>query len=471
MNILRSSLKIFSARSLNVIIGFIGIVYFAGILGPEQIGTFFLFQALLAIFSIFGDIGIDDGLEKRISEKKAAGRYLSSGIILKLAVMLLVCIIILMFRNYINQYLGSPLAFLLAIGMILREGMNTTIKVLNGEHRVGETAILELIYQVMWVGLGAIFLYFGYDSRGIIYSLLIGYGCSLIWGIMKISITIRPPSFEFVSSLFDYSKFQFISRLGGEVFNWMDIFFIGLFLTQTEVGQYEIAWRVATVVIVFSRSLSASIFPKISYMNENDNIGKVNDIIPGLITLSVILVIPAFFGTLVYSQEILKYVFGDEYASARLVLILLMSYKPFQAVQAILGRTLLAIDKPDLAARATIISIIINILANIILIPRFGIAGAAVATILASLVSDALHYWYLSEFITIHIQIFNISWSILASLGMTVLLYWLGKLILIDNLTKLLLMISLGVCVYAILLITYSPIRRQLKVYIHNLRK
>ena len=44
----------------------------------------------------------------------------------------------------------------------------------------------------------------------------------------------------------------------------MDVAIIGLFLTHTHVGTYEIAWCVTTVSILFSEAIAGTIFPQLS---------------------------------------------------------------------------------------------------------------------------------------------------------------------------------------------------------------
>jgi len=69
------------------------------------------------------------------------------GVILK-TIPLLICIgVISMISGQINTYLGSDLASLLIIGLVLREYSEMSIRMLTGELRVGETAVLRLLKQ------------------------------------------------------------------------------------------------------------------------------------------------------------------------------------------------------------------------------------------------------------------------------------------------------------------------------------
>jgi len=469
MDILDSGFRVFVADLLNSVIGFFGILYFASELGPASVGIFFLFQTLLGLTSIVADLGVDDAIEKRLSERADSAVYFWSGVAMKSATVSVVSGCVLALGTIVNSYLGTQLAPALALGIVVREAYNTVVKTLNGRHRVGETAVLKLGNKAVWFGLGFALIHFGFGLLAIVYSLLVGYFLSVLWGIWLVSIPLAKPSLTQIQSLFDYSKFQFVSRLGGEVFNWMDLFFIGLFLTTADVGQYEVAWRITTIVMVFSGAISTALFPKVSYWFDQGEFDRIEQELPKLITLSVVFVIPAFFGTLVLSDPILRFTFGGEYASAWLVLIVLMSYKPFQAVQSILGRSLLAIDQPHLAARATIVSVFLNLILNVALIYEFGLIGAAIATITSSLVSDGMHYRYLSKWLSIDIEVRKLAWFVFSALGMATVIAGVKRLFPVASTISLSAIIATGVLVYVLLIGLFPPVRADISRYTKTL--
>lgn len=71
-----------------------------------------------------------------------------------------------------------------------------------------------------------------------------------------------------------------------------------------------------------------------------------------------------------------------------------------EAGQVVFGRSLQAVNRPDLAARATIVGVALNLVLNVVLVWEFGITGAAVATMVASLVSGLLlHYLSIKNYL------------------------------------------------------------------------
>ena len=449
MNVARSSLKLFLSNVANAGIQFLGIVYFARELGATQMGIFFLFQVVLGLLTIPADFGIRGAIQKRVSEGKSRRKYLSSAIVLKLVPISVIILGILILQSYINSYVGAAVTVLLAVALLLREASQLSIATLSGELRVGETAILNVTKNVIWVVTGSVLIQFGLEAEALIYGLLAGMGFVTLWGWHKVSVSPGMPSRYHTRSLFEYSKYSVVSSIGGYLYSWTDVAVIGLFLTRAHVGAYEIAWRVSAVSILFSRALASTIFPQVSEWEAKDARERIEKLITRTMGPSLFLVIPAFFGTGLLSEEILTLVFDEEYAIAALVLALLMGDKVFQAIQLIIGRSLQAIDKPDLAARAAITSLGVNIVLNVIFVLQFGILGAAVATVISSLLNDFLHYIYLRRFITIRFPKREIIECVLASGLMSVILYILILIYSIQHITTLFLYIIFSMFVYA----------------------
>jgi len=468
MNLTRSSIRIFAANAASSLIVFLGIAFFARELGSYQMGIFFLFQALLGVIAIPADFGINGGVTKRISEGESRGSVVSTAIILKILLLLPFIIGIVLVREPINNYLGANLALYLALGLILQECANLTIHVLKGELRVGEIAGPTFSRKTVYVGVGSIFVVTGSGVRGIIYGLFTGLVVMLVWGAWKISISLGSPSLGHAKSLFDYSKYAFVSSVGGYFYSWMDVAIIGFFLAQSDVGVYEIAWRVTAVVMLFSNSIATTIFPQVSQWNADDAMGRIEAMLSDAIAPALFVAIPAFVGVILFSQEILEFVFGAEYTTGWLVLIILMGEKIIQSVHIILGRSLQGIDRPDLAAKATIISMMLNFVLNVVLVLNYGIVGAAVATGISFVANSVLHAYYLSGFVSIRVPYARIGGSAAASVGMAIVLYAIESAVTISSLPRLMLLVLLGVSIYGGFALVLPPSR---KMIIDNVRR
>lgn len=467
MDLVRTSIKILLAKLTSSAASFLAIIIFSRELGASSLGVYYPFISLLGLLSIPSNFGIRRATEKRLSEGEDLGSYLAAGISLKAPLLIITAIIILIARGYINQYLGANLAFLLILTLFVQEGAKMSLFVLRGEFRVGETAVVQIIQPLSWLVFGYAFIAWGYGVTGLVYGYLIGGTLMLLVGWLKVSIPLSRPTIQHGKSLFDYGKFSVISSSGGYFYSWMDVTVLTLFVsmgiasTRGEIGAYENAWRVSIIVLMLSKAIATTIFPQMSKWDSENATERIENILPIALLPAVLLVVPGFVGTAVLAEDILRILFTPEFAVASLALIILTGEKVLQAMHVVLGRCLIAIDRPDLAAYATVVAIFVNLVLNIILIWHFGIVGAALATAISFAVNTGLHAYYLSQFLTIRFPVQEAIWSVAASAIMGTCVYWVRSKVTVETMVHLLAVIAIGVAVYGILVLVSSRIRRR----------
>lgn len=140
-----------------------------------------------------------------------------------------------------------------------------------------------------------------------------------------------------------------------------------------------------------------------SEWDASGSLEEVEGLFSKIITPSLLFVIPAFFGRLVLSEEILHVIFGDAFAADWQALIIIATRKIPRAIRRIGGRTVFAPNQPRLVAVASVVDILLNLVLNLVLIYTLGIVGAAIGTILSMTIGTALRTYFLSWFITIRI--------------------------------------------------------------------
>lgn len=465
MNLVNTTLKIFIAKLLEALISFVAVVVFSRELGASPLGTYYPFIALLGIVSIPADFGIRSATEKRVSEGSEQSTYLGTAIALKLLPLLGMGLIILLADSVITQYLGSNLTIALVVALFTREAAYLGIFVLRGELRVGATAAVKVLQPLGWLIVGYAFFTQGFGINGLVYGYIIGTVAMIILAWSRVSIRPAWPDLNHARSLFAYGRYSVISSVGGYFYSWMDVAILSVFVaagfasTRAEIGAYENAWRLSLIVLLFSNAIATSLFPQISQWSAEDAIEWVEDIIPKSILPSIVIVVPAFVGITVLARDLLRILFGPEFTVAWLVLIILTAEKILQSIHVIIGRSLQALDRPDLAAYATIVAIAVNFVLNVALIWQFGIVGAAIATTLSFAANTALHAYYLSRFVAIEFPYRGAAWCLVAATIMGGVVYAAQLFVVVNSVLSLLLVILLGIVTYLPVVLLYRPIR------------
>lgn len=469
MDVSKSTAKMFVAKLFNAISLFAGITYFSRALGPSGIGQFFLFEMLVGLAAIVTDFGLRGAVEKRISERQYAPDIFATAIVLKGGLFIIVSVGLLAGSSRINTFVGEPVTWLLLVAIFTRESALLTIRVISGELRVGETAVLRAIQRFSWMSIGSILVYNGFGTKGIIYAYIIGFVAMFIIGVLRQQTEIGHPTIESSKTLLSYSRYYFVSQAGVYVYSWVDIALIGVYMTSDAVGAYEVAWRVTLLVTLLANSIALTIFPQISRWDASETKELIEDLLPNAITPALLLVIPSFVGTFLLSEQILRVVFGEGFSGAALVLVILMFQRIFQALQVVVGRALEGINKANFVARATIVTLVINFVLNIILIPWYGITGAAIATGSSFIINTLLHTMYLSRHLKISVFYNEVAWCIVSSIGMGTIVFILLQYITVETFLTLSMAIGVGAASYFLFLILNKNMRRKILRQTHHL--
>lgn len=475
MNLARSSFKILLAKVTAAITSFVAVVVFSRELGASPLGSYYPFIALLGFLSIPADIGIRSAAEKRISEGEDLSLYLGTAIALKAPFLIAVLIAILLLSPYIEQYLGRDLAVPLAIAIVVQEMARFSIYVLRGELRVGETAVVQTLRPIGWLLVGYLLLSSGYGVEGLVYGYIVGTMAMMIIGWWKVATKPTWPTFRHARSLLRYSKFSALSSVGAYFYGWMDVAILTLFLTlgitgtRAEIGAYENAWKVSTLVMLVGQAIALSIFPQFSRWNAEDATDRIEAIIPSALIGSILFVIPTFAGTIVLSKDILMVLFGAEFTVAWLALIILAGEKIFQSVLIISGKVLMALDRPDLDAYATLLAILVNLVLNVILIWKFGIVGAALATTISFATNTIVQTYYMNRILNVKLPVNEILWCVVASVVMGIVVYLARSTFEINSMVRLIAVILLGAIFYAAFVLTYEPIQGRVQGILNSI--
>ncbi len=458
LNFARAGGLLLALEIVGVVIGFGSTVYFATTLGAAALGVFFLFEAALGTLGTFGDFGINGAIEKRISEGREPGSVLSAGLLLKGALVLGLTAVVVPFRQAINAYVGAVVVGPLLVALVLSQLAVLSIHVMRAELRADETAILQFLRLVTYVAVSVALIRFGAGPMALVYGLIAGYLVLLAGGVRRTSTVPARPSIRHVRTLVDYAKFNGIWGLGGQAYNTMDILVIGLFLTSADVAAYELAWRVTLMTGIVGGVVANTVFAQMSAWDAAGQRDRIAPTVRDGLLASLVLVVPSFVGVALLSEEILGFVFGPEFVIAAAAFVVLMGEKLVAAVNNVFDATVRAVDRPDIGAYATVASLALNIVLNILLVPRYGLVGAGLATGLSMAINTVVLGGFLRRLVPIEFPVREVGWCVAAAGLMGVAVVAAGT-VLPATLAGLVGRILLGGAVYGAVVLASPSIR------------
>ena len=470
MNLARASSLLFGVELVNTAIGFFGTVYFARELGATLLGIFFLFEATLYTMATVVDFGLRGAVEKRISAGDDPSRMFGAALVMKLLLIAVVSVAVLAIREPLAAYIGTDLALEL-IGVVAAFELSMlVIHVLQGELRVAQTAVLHFLRSLTFVTVAVALLQYGYGVRALVYALLVSYTVLLVGATLRVSTPLARPGRRHLRSLYDYAKFNGIWGLGGHVYNWMDVIVIGFFLSQAAVGAYELAWRLTTTAIMFSTVFARVLFPQLSAWQADGAVDRVRDLVSDAMTVSLLLIVPSVVGVAVIGREILGIVFGPEYAIAAAAFLVLMIEKLPQAVNLVFDKAIQAFDRPQYGAVATVVSLSMNIGLNVLFVPRYGLVGAAAATLLSVVVNTAILGYYLRRLTTVRFPVRDVGWLVVAAFAMGVALVALVRTVPVDRPITLVAAVAFSAAVYGAGVLVSPSLRGKIVENVQSVR-
>lgn len=453
-------------RLVNVVLGLLLITILARLLNPDGYGLLYLTVSVLGIIQVLADLGLKSSNSKYISEYKEKDHSQIYPIIRTTFVMLLVLLFlssisIFISRAHMADLLGEPqLEDLLIVGIvyILSHSLFSFIrKSLQGLEDIGGTAILAIVQSVTKFILALSFVVGGFGVIGA----LTGYALSGLIGFLLGIVLLYRNHYEIFRAatelesglrrrIIEYSIPVTVTTVGRKLDTRFDTILIGFFLNPTAVGFYTVAKQVVAFAQTPAKSLGFTLGPTFGAKKAAGDLEAASRMFEKSLVNTLLLYIPAAVGIVLVAEPAITLVFGGDYANAVPVLQILSLYLILIASNQIISNALHYLGRSKSRAILRSITAVLNLLLNILLIPLFGIVGAATATVITfSLYTIGQGYVAHGE---LEIQIQYIARQsliiIMISCMMGAIVYLLSDFI--SGWLSLILVIGVGVVVWAV---------------------
>ncbi len=370
----------------------------ARLVGVQYLGIYSLGNSITNIAGVFSRAGTDVGLMRFISKrdlnkdresiKNDIRSTLKMGILFSITVMIVQILLSgwlvetvfeesSLLRIILIIYAVSiPFTALTAIATFATQGFQLLKYKIFVEYILNPTVLI----------VSMIFLYFVFSSElaiilptlltGIAGFIIANYFLNKVAGVNILNIG----NISFNREIFTYSIPIMFTMILGSLLHWMDIMMLGYFTNVETVGLYHPAVRTAglqqSILIAFT-GIFAPMFSK--YFTQNNFIAMHH--IYKLVTRWILtLVIPVFILIILFSTKIML-LFGADYIQSSEVLIILSIGTSIFAVFGVSSTALVVSGYQKLNLVNALAVTILNICLNIILIPKYGIMGAAWATL------------------------------------------------------------------------------------------
>ena len=176
----------------------------------------------------------------------------------------------------------------------------------------------------------------------------------------------------------------------------VDLFMLANMTSSDQVGIYNIALKLSMLAYMGLMAVNSIAAPKFSEIHSSGNVDALKKIVQQSTKTIFWVTLPVIILFLAFPKSILS-VFGEEFKLAAMALIILSVSKMFSAISGSVGTFLQMVGKQNVFQNILIFTAIINIALNYVLIPSYGIDGAAFASALSGVIWNVLMIIYIKK--------------------------------------------------------------------------
>ncbi len=370
---------------LVIILPLITTPYISRVLGVEMIGTYSYSYSIAYYFIMFIMLGLNNYGNRTIAMVRDNRYSLSKnfwGIYIMQLITSLICVTI--YIIYAIFFANNTLTWIFLIYIF--SAMFDINWFFFGLEEFKLTVIRNFVIKICTTI--CIFLFIKKPSDLYLYAIIMSLGVFLsscsIWPFVKKYVDFTKITFQDIKIHIKPNLILFIPVVAISMYKIMDKIMLGSISNMEQVGYYENTEKIIQVPMAFINSLGTVMLPKMSnlaFKRENKQVEKYFEI---AIIFAMFLASSLCFGIMGVADEFVPIFYGQGYEECALLFKILLPSCIFLAFANVLRTQYLIPYKEDsIYIKSIIFGAIVNLLINILLIPKFGSVGASIGTFFA----------------------------------------------------------------------------------------
>jgi len=382
-------------HSLRLVAGLFVGIWVARYLGPEQFGVFSYVLAFTAIFGGIAKLGLDGIVVRElVNHPEKRDIFLGTAFWLKFVGAIFVMgtmAAIVPFTS--NDSVTNSLIFIISAGLLFQ-----SFEVVDFYFQSQVLAKISSICKVIQLALSSIIkiylvlaeaelthfvLVTAFDA----FSLALSY--AIAYKLQKNQAFYNKFDLNVAKSLLKDSWPLFFALICSMLYMKTDQLVIEYYLGFEMLGYYSAALRFYEAWLIIPIVISVSLMPLIlnkKNKGERDYLILLSNVYSFLIYLS--LAFSLFM--LAFGNLVIKYTYGLSYSSMSSSMIILAFVAPVAAIGSMSVRVLIAENLQRYILYRSLIGLVLNLILNFMLIPKFGIEGAATSTLISMFIAHYL---------------------------------------------------------------------------------
>lgn len=371
------------------IIAFVYFLFVARVLQPELTGKYFLAISIAMIFSVLADFGITSVTIREIAKTpEKTSELISRSLTLKIPLLLL---------GYLSALLAAWLfgyeseiiwlTTLSALSLVLDSVHLFFYGVLRGHQRLGIESIGMFFGQITTATIGGLILWLHPSLVLLMLALVAGSLFNVLLSSVvllkrfgKSILTLRWDA-SFVRQLLRMALPFALSAIFVKIYSYVDTLLISKWLDTEAVGLYGLAYKLTYAFQFLPLAFAAALYPSFSSTMVRDP-GQLPRLFHRALWYMMLLSTPIVLGIWLIAEPLVLLA-GEAYQSAAPVLSLLIFVLIPIFLDFPIGSLLNAANRQGTKTTIMGMTMLVNVILNIVSIPLFGILGAAMAALVS----------------------------------------------------------------------------------------
>lgn len=383
--LLQNLFSIATGDGIAKLITFFIFAYVARVLSPTYFGILTFAAALVGFFLPFVDYGFGFIGTREVSRNAQVLTQFVKNVVLIRLILAVLSLSLLIVITFVVGFSNIERRVILLYGLGF---IAAAFSLAWAYQSVGKTGwfVVEKLVQALLYAVGVLFYVKGTGDVALVPLLAF---VSSLFGVVVVILGFLPRrwkrsssvDFSFCRSMLRSAFPLFLSLFLVQISASFSTTLLGFLASKEEVGYFSAAFKVIVAVAILPNLLWSSFYPFLSrYADSELQREKVLGI---FLKYTAVVGIPISFLGLAFSQEIVSFIYGEQYGSAVLPLRILFASVSFQFFGFAFTKPLPAFSKENLYLKYLSIGAGVNVVGGSLLIALFGAIGAAVTALLA----------------------------------------------------------------------------------------
>ncbi len=435
-------------KALNFLFG----VYVVRRLGDDRFGQYSIVLAFVGLFQIFAELGTSQYVMREIARDRSKALSLFWNLVAVRLLLAIIGVVGITFGALVAGYAPEIILgiFIYTCSFVLSAFEAPLQIVMVANERLDYVTVVTVVGQVVFALFGAVFLFSGLGYLWLIVAGLISIVPQIgleVWAIKHHHMT----SFSFQIDHRFWPKmiraglpFGIISLALTIAFS-IDTVMLSMYASENVVGWYNVAYGLARSLLFFFSGFSTAIVPSLSRTYVHDS-AEVERWYYRSVKFILLTSVPIAVGGMIVAFPLIQFLYTAEYLPSALGLQILIWDVPLLMFTSFCGNITTIVGEERAAARIYSINAVANIILNFYAIPRYGLVGASLVTVITDLIGALQFHFLLGH----KLKLPNMT-SIVVRVVIAAVI--MGGVVEVISGLNLFLLIGLGVVVYGALVL------------------